>query len=500
MNERFIVVIDAGTTRIRCYVFNSEGTPVVQRSAPWSYIELDAQLPYATELDMDRIWKSTARTVGECVADARVENGNIEAITVTSQRQGVVFLDKADQVLYAGTNTDLRAVFEGAAIDEAMGERVFGVTGRLPSFLFTAAKLRWFKLHLPEVYDKIDRIVTLADWLRWKLSGELANEATLAAEAGMLDIRQGRWCTQLFDELGVRSNAPVPVERAGGALGQIRPKVADSIGIPAGVPVFISPADTQCALLGLGVIRAGQIGIVAGWSIPLLMLTDIPVFDEARRIWTGRYVDDALWSLESTCGDAGNSYRWLADTMWAGQTRPFECMDAAVAKVPAGSEGVLAFLGPSRMDMSRIGMRTGGFIFPTPVAFSGIERKHLTRAALECIAFMVRANLEQLESVSGEAASKIALGGGMIATTAWVNMLPNVLGRSLEVAAFPNVTAVGAYVTAMAALDGAASPLQESGARATTRTFEPTSVNTAEYDQRYRRWTEMAQRLESAGM
>ena len=497
MSDRHIFVVDAGSTRIRCIAFDSDGKVVVQSSTPWNYLELDETSPHTKEFDARSSWESTAGIIAECAGDRRVENGTVAAITVTSQRQGVVFLDKTDRVLYAGPNTDLRSVFEGAAIDEAIGKRLFGVTGRLPSFLFTAAKLRWFQGHKPEIYDKIDRIVTLADWLRYNLSGELASEVTLAAEAGMLDIRRGSWCTELFDELGVPSNSAVPIERAGAVLGSVQPEIADTVGIPAGVPVVVSPADTQCGLLGLGTSRAGQLGIVAGWSIPLLMLTDAPVFDEGRRIWTGRYVDDALWSLESTCGDAGNAYRWLADIMWAGQTRPFECMDAAAARVSLGSDGVMSFLGPSRMDMSRIGMRAGGFIFPVPTTFAGIGRQHLTRAALECIAYSVRSNLEQLESVSGESASRIALGGGMIATSSWVNMLPNVLGRPVEAAALSNVTAAGAYATTVAALDGAASPLQVSEASATTKTFEPKPVESSEYDERYRRWTELAEHLEA---
>ena len=272
------------------------------------------------------------------------------------------------------------------------------------------------------------------------------------------------------------------------------------IGIPDDVPVVVSGADTQCGLLGLGVTHAGEVGVVAGWSIPLLMVTAVPVFDEKRRIWTGRHVDERLWSLESTCGDAGNSYRWLADTMWAGEVNPFESMDSAAGDVPAGSEGVLAFLGASRMDMSKVGIRAGGFIFPVPMTFSGIGRRHATRAALESIAFAVRTNLEQLESVSGVPASKLAVGGGMIATSSWVEMLPNILGRPVEVASSPNVTAAGAYLTATAALDGRESLLDMAAERVSTRTIEPSPVDSAEYDDHYQRWTEMGKHLESAAM
>ena len=500
MSDRHIVVVDAGTTRIRCLVFNSKGEAVVERSAAWSYVESGELSPYARELNAIGVWESTARLIAECVGDGRVEAGQVEAVTVTSQRQGVVFLDRDGGILYAGPNTDLRAVFEGAAIDEAVGGRVFEVTGRLPSFLFTAAKLRWFKQHRPDVYDRVERVVTLADWLRWKLSGELVSEPTLAAEAGLLSIRERRWCAELFEELGVRAGVGVPIEKAGTAIGSVRREIADVIGVSNDVPVVVSGADTQCGLLGLGVSRAGQVGVVAGWSIPLLMVTDTPVYDEGRRIWTGCHVENGLWSLESTCGDAGNSYRWLADTMWTGEAEAFEAMNSAASDIPLGSEGLLAFLGASRMDMSRVGMRAGGFVFPVPMTFSDIGRGHATRAALESIAFAVRSNLEQLEKVGGVAASKVAVGGGMIATSSWVEMLPNVLGRPVEVASTPNVTAAGAYVTATAVLDGHDSLLDLAETSAATRTLEPSPVDSAEYDDHYQRWTAMGNYLEAAGM
>ena len=90
------------------------------------------------------------------------------------------------------------------------------------------AKLRWFKQHRPNAYDRINRVATLADWLRWKLSGELVSEATLAAEAGLLDIRERRWCEELFEELGVPIPIGVPIEKAGTVIGSVRREVGDS--------------------------------------------------------------------------------------------------------------------------------------------------------------------------------------------------------------------------------------------------------------------------------
>ncbi len=493
-----IVVLDAGSTRIRCFVFDEEGRVVARRSAPWSYLDPGSTSPYARELDSEGVWKSTAGLIAECLGDRRVEGG-VAAVTVTSQRQGTVFFDRERRVLYAGPNIDLRAVFEGAAIDDEMGERVFRTTGRLPSFLFAPAKLRWFMQHEPDVYHSIDGVATLADWLRWRLSGELVSEATLAAEAGLMDVGERLWCTPLLEDLGIRPSNGIPVESAGTVVGGVRPEAAGQSGLQEGVPVVVSPADTQCGLLGLGVARVGQVGAVAGWSIPLLMVTSEPTFDDGRRTWTGCYVEDGLWSLESTCGDAGNAYGWLADTMWGGEARPLDLMDRATRDVPAGSEGVLALLGPPRMDMSRIGLRSGGFVFPVPMTFGGIGREHMARAALESMAFSVRANLEQLEAVSGMSAGSVALGGGMTAASTWVEMLPDVLGRPVQVSSEPDVTAAGARVTAEAALQGVDSLVGYAESEAASRTIEPRSVESAEYEYHYMRWTEMARHLESAG-
>ena len=186
--------------------------------------------------------------------------------------------------------------------------------------------------------------------------------------------------------------------------------------------------------------------------------------------------------------------------MWAGEGRPFDRMDAAARGVPAGSDGVLAFLGASRMDMGRIGLRAGGLIFPVPLTFGGIGRGHAARAALESISFAVRANLEQLESVTGVAASRIALGGGMTATSSWVEMLPDVLGRPVDVASAPHVTASGAYVTAVAALDGLDSLLGRAEASTASTTIDPTAVGSAEYEDLYGRWSEVARHLEASGV
>ncbi len=463
----------------------------------WSYLTVDDASPFAREFDPVSLWASLARLVRETLSDAGASGGPIAAVTVTGQRQAVVFLDRDGREVYAGPNMDLRAVFEGGAIDEEMRDSVYAITGHTPSFFFTPAKLSWFRLHRPDAYSRIASAVTLADWLVWKLSGRLVSEPALACEAGLLDVRQGRWCSELMAELGLPGNRHIPLVEPGTLVGAVDAEVSEETGLAEGTPVVVSGPDTQCGLLGMGVTEAGQAGIVAGWSVPVQLVATHPMFSGTLQTWTGRHLLRDLWTVESTAGDAGNAYRWLAETVWGGGEDAFREMDAKALRAPAGAEGATALIGPARMDMGRVGMRHGGILFPVPLTFSDLGRGHMARAALEAAAYAVRANLEQVENVAGAAATAVAVGGGMIQTTTWVRILADVLGRELRISPAPHVSALGGYACATKAvgefgtLEEAVEPLA-----GMLQTMQPDPAAHMEYQDHYERWIRLQDELE----
>ena len=490
-----VVVLDAGTSAARCNVFSESGDIIGRAAIPWSYIA-DPEAPtMARAFDHERLWQSMCGLIRCAVQDARVRADGIAAVAATSQRQAVVFLDSDGHELYAGPNLDLRAVFEGAAIDGELRDRVYQTTGHLPSFFFTPAKLRWFKLHRPEAYSRIASVLPLADWIVWRLTGLQATEPTLAGEAGLLDIGSRRWASELLDSIEVQA-PPLDVGRAGTVLAKVSADACRDTGLPAGTPVATAGADTQCGLLGLGVAKVHQVGVVAGWSAPLQMVTSAPVLSPPGRTWAGCFLNDDRWVLESSPGDLGNSYRWLAELLFGDADDRFDRMDRLAASAPLGSEGASAFLGPRRMDMTALGLQRGGIILPMPLTFSEVGREHLARAFLESCAYAVRANLEQAEEIAGAAAVKVAVGGGMTRSRSWVKILADVLGRKIEVPANPDVSALGACLCARTAL-GHFGSLGEaaSSARTALKVVEPDPLAAAEYADHYERWVETSDHL-----
>ena len=500
MADNLIAVLDAGSSRLRCHLFDQQARIVTSRSAEWSYRDVPGSSPFAREFDPERLWRTVCGLLAETLREARRPPAQIAAVTATSQRQAVVFLDADGDEVYAGPNLDLRAVFEGGAIDEQMRERVYQTTGHSPSFLLAPAKLRWFQTHRPDAHARIATVLTLADWLLHKLSGNLSSEPSLAAGAGMLDIHNRRWATGLLDDLRVVGNAHVPLVNAGAFAGRLDKATSRETGLPTGTPVVASGADTQCGLLGMGAADEGQVGVLAGWSAPLQMVTGRPVLQPEGRTWAGCFLTPDRWVIESTSGDVGNSYRWLADTVWSAHDDAYSMMDAEAASVPAGSEGATAFLGPQAMDMRALGLRQGGFLFPVPLTFSETGRGHLARAALEAVAYAIKGNLQQAEELAGAEATDISVGGGMTQTTTCVRILADVIGRPVSVSPTPHASALGAYLCAATAIGRYASLCAAAeSARDSLETVEPDPQGSAEYQDHYRRWLQASTELQRLG-
>lgn len=486
MGERSIpyptLVIDAGSSSIRARLVSADGRIVAGASRPYAS-EPDAG-DLARAFDLPGCWASLTDAAREILEGG----GTPSAIAVTSQRQSLVFLDDSERPLYAGPNTDLRAIFQGAALDIEHGDAIYRTTGHRPAFMMASGKLAWLRDTRPADYARVAHILPLADWIAWRLTGEIACEPSLAAASGLLDIRDswpGRWASPLFAELGLQL-PETPLVEASGLRGS-----ATGADVPAlaGLPVTVAGADTQRALIGMGVGAEGgdgQAGIVAGWSATVQMTMTHPAVSESMKTWTGLFPASGLWVMESGAGDMGNAWRWLAETLFGGERGyrdgrgdVYGEMDRLAASVPRGANGVSVSLGPQAMDVSSLGMRLGGIVFPVPMTLGGATRAQICRATLESFAYAIRANLEQAERESGVEATRLAFGGGLTRSATLRRILPSVLRRPITAFAEHDVTAAGA-----------------AGARAHGGVeAQPDAEMAAEYQELYEMWSDAQERL-----
>ncbi len=313
-----VLVLDAGTSVLRAVSVDVEGIATTLASEPWPAFVPEDAAPFGREFHARELANALARIVERANAQ-----GEFGAIAVTGQREGIVCIDGSGDVVFASPNIDARAAAEGMTIDADRGDEVYRVTGHLPSLMQIPAKLAWLRSHRPDVAAAVHAVLPLGDWLVAALTGIPATSRTLANENGLLDVTSGAGAADLL--------------RRGGADGGLVPQVLPEGTIVgnaaeswiAGLPVILGGADTQCALVGMGVVAPGDAGVAAGWSAPVQLVLAVPLVDDRQRTWTGLHVVPDLWVLESNAGETGRVWEWAADLM--------ACSSAEADALAAGS-------------------------------------------------------------------------------------------------------------------------------------------------------------------
>ena len=493
---RAFLALDLGTSHLGCLIADAQGRVLASVARPWSFPPDPMGGSLARRLDPKATFQALSALCRQALAQAELPGEAVAAVACTAQREGCVFLDDAGRERYAGPNLDLRAAFEGMACDEEHGEELYRSTGHLPSLLFAPARLRWLQDHQPLDHAAVRTILGLGDWLAFKLTGERRSDYTAACELGLLDVASLTWSEAALRHWGIDRAILPPLGRAGQTLGAVTAKAARATGLAAGTPVALGCADTQAALLGLGVLAPGQGAVVAGWSIPVQRVGERPLIDSAGRTWSGVHPLAGRWVLESNAAEAGNSYRWAVDA-FVGPGR-YQDAEALAAAVPPGAGGAQALLGPPLFAAKDMGLGLGGLLFPVPLTAGDVTPGILLRATLESIGYTVRANLQQLEAIGGPV-TELRLGGGLARSGLFTQVLAACLGRPLRVGS-ADASLLGAAALAAASVgakrDLSAACRAMAGA---SRLVEPDAIWAAAYQDGFARWLAVAQGLRGLG-
>jgi autoinducer 2 (AI-2) kinase len=448
-----LMAFDAGTGAGRCTLFDTQGNLVASAYQEWEYTTPPEASPQGKIFSPQDFWSILCTLSRQVIHQARVDPAHIVGVSTTSQREGMVFLDRAGRELYAGPNIDNRGQAEYAPFTNHE-DQVRAITGTRLFTLYGPARLLWFKHYQPHIYDQIHRVVMISDWIAYRLCGEYASEATIASSSQLLDIRTRTWSEEVLKLFDLREDILPPLLPAGSPMGFVTKAAAQKTGLKSGTPVAVGGGDTHLGMLGIRVIEPLCISAVAGTSTPVMATSQTPSIDFEKRVSTSCYVTPGYWVLESNAGMTGMPLRWVRDTfardivancMAAGED-PFNILSAMAAEVPPGSGGWRAYLGGGRAGDPHYGL--GGFYFPLDWVLDHFDRRHLIRSAIETMAFSVRANVDQLKEITGHLQTIFPIGGGQTKSPLFNHILANTLNQPISIFKVKESTSLGTAICA----------------------------------------------------
>jgi sugar (pentulose or hexulose) kinase len=425
VTRRCLMGLDLGGGGVRCLLLPLEGGEPIVAARAWASFG-----GAGVDLDLEALFARVAEAARAALAEA---GGAVEVagLAATAVRFGAVVLDRAGRALLAASNRDSRAALEALALAGEAGEELQRRTGHWPLPIGLAAKLR--ALAKEGRLGAAHAVLSLDGWLAWRLSGERASDFSQAGVTGLWNVAAAAWDEAALARCSASAALLPRVCEAGTQLGALRADAAEALGVPAGLSVAAGGGDTQCALLGMGVLEPGAAGAVCGTTLPLQQVIAEPRGDAAGRCWLEPHLPRGRFVLESNAGTAGEALEWLGRLLFPGARAGAARLLAEASDVAPGAGGLLSAFGAQLFDARAMTFPVGDLALSHLVGSAEESRARVARAAVEGAAYGVRANLEQLRAAAG--AAPLRVGAGLSRSRVWVQVLADVLGEPVEAAA-----------------------------------------------------------------
>ncbi|MGI9049267.1 MAG: xylulokinase [Rubrobacteraceae bacterium] len=424
--------LDVGTGGARCVAVDESGEVVAEASSEYP---LSSPRPGWSEQAPEDWWRATKEVLGRVASEVE---GEISGLGLTGQMHGSVFLDSSDEVIRPALLwNDQRTQEQCARITAAVGkERLVQISGNPALTGFQAPKVLWLRDNEPDLYEKTSRILLPKDYIRLKLTGEYATDASDAAGTLLLDMRSRDWSAEILEALEIPEEWMPKVYEGPEKTGELRKEVAEELGLPAGLPVAAGGGDNAAAAVGTGIVSEGLLSSSVGTSGVLFAHTDTFSPEPSGRLHAFCHAVPDAYHLMGVTLSAGGSLSWWRETLGKGYDELVE----AAGKVPPGSEGplFLPYLSGERTPHLDPGARG---------AFFGLTTRHttahMTRALMEGVIFSLRDSLEIMGELGVEAREIRATGGGA-KSPLWRQLQADIYGRPIYRTASEEGPAYGA--------------------------------------------------------
>jgi xylulokinase len=434
----FVIGIDTSTTATKAIVVDETGSIVATGVAEYGY-----DIPRAgwTEQDPGLWWDGTVTAIRAALADAAIARDDVVAIGLTGQMHGAVLLDDAGAVLRPAILwNDQRTAEACDEIRRAVGpERLIAITGNDALTGFTAPKLVWVRDREPGVWASIRHVLLPKDYVRWRLTGEYAIDKADGSGTLLFDLAARDWSTEVLAALRIDRGWLPPTFEGPAVTGVVSAAAAEATGLRAGTPVVAGGGDQAANAVGVGAIGPGVVALSLGTSGVVFATTETPLRDPAGQVHAFCHAVPGRWHMMTVMLSAAGCLRWFRDTLAPGEM--YEGLTAAAGTVPPGADGLifLPYLSGERSPHPDP-LARGAFVGLTV----GHDRRHLTRAVLEGVAFGLRDGLDQMIAAGMPAPAQVRASGGGTASPLWRQILADVLQAELATVSTTEGAAFGA--------------------------------------------------------
>lgn len=451
--------IDVGTSGCKVLLIDEKGRTLAKASAEYP---LSIPQPMWSEQNPQDWWEG----VQQCLTE--IGEPNPDAIGLSGQMHGAVFLDEHDEVLRPAILwNDQRTIAEAAWIEKTVGPtRLREITCNPALTGFQAPKIAWLRNREPDAFSRIRKILLPKDFIRLKLSGAKASEVSDASGTGLFDVPRRIWSHELMDKLEFdRAWFPDVFESD-----VVSTRTRSAPGLADDIPIVGGGGDQAAGATGTGAVLPGVVSVSLGTSGVVFASIPTPQYEFGGATHTFCHANRS-WHAMGVMLSCGGALRWYRD---ATGPRGYDAIaeEAKACLTPSGPT-FLPYLAGERSPHNDPRARA---------AFAGLTLAHgrpeLSRSVFQGISFGLADSMDLIRAL-GSPVDVIRVTGGGARSHYWVQLLADCFNAPCEILESDEGPALGAAILAgvgIGVFGGVAD-----GARAAVRVKAEVATSGADY-------------------
>lgn len=490
-----ILAGDLGTTALKCALHDLQGNVLAKATEEYQLITPDA---LSVEMEVETYWQAFKTTVAKVLQQSQINPTQIKALGISAQGETLIVVDHAGRPLRpAIVWLDNRAQAEADELGARFGHRAaYETTGQVKLVpTWPAAKILWLRRHEPEVAAQTAKFLLIEDYFLHRLTGEYVCEGSLVTSTCYWNFRTREWWPEMLEALEIRADQLPRLGESGSPVGKLRPQVANELGLSPETIACTGALDQACGAIGVGNIRPGIFSENTGAALAICATVPHPTLDPKDQMPCHCHGVPGLY-MEHTFTGGGMVLRWFRDEFAQLERQvaqvsgldAYDLMGTEAARVQPGCEGLVMLPHLQGAMAPEANPRARGVFYGFTLRHG---RNHFTRAIMEAVGFIVRRNVEVIESLGIPVHEIRALGGGA-RSRVWKQMEADITQRPVLTTMNEEAATLGAAILAGKAV-GLYASIEEATERMVQikERFEPQADNRAVYDEAYRTYARL---------
>ena len=440
-----VLALDIGTSGVRSGLFDNRGDEIAGSQVSLSHEFTD--LASGTDSDADALIDFVKSALDIAVARAESFVSRIDYVATSCFWHSLVGIDnkgRAVTPLLGWTDTraanaanELRSKFNEQEVHPRTGARFH------PSFW--PAKLLWLRKDRGELFKRTVRWLSFSDYLFLQLFGDASTSVSMASATGLFNQHTCDWDREFCEGLGISIEQLPEITQPGQTFQLCFVDHVSRWPVLDGAAWFPAIGDGAANNIGAGCAAPDRVTLMIGTSGAMRVLfLGHPPPALPSELFCYRADRDRV-VVGGALSDGGGLYRWMKDTLSLNYDGDDLEQDLAAMEPDAHGLTVLPFWSGERATGWSTSAR--GSIVGLTAQTKPID---ILRAGMEAVCYRFALLAKALDKVAPQA-TIVATGNALLSSTAWAQMIADVLGRRVELSEISEASSRGAALLALEA-------------------------------------------------